>query len=56
CGTGACASLVAAVRTGVADRHAIVHLPGGDLAIEWADNDHVFMTGPAVTVFEGVLV
>jgi diaminopimelate epimerase len=56
CGTGACASLVAAVRTGRADRHAIVHLPGGDLVIEWADNDHVLMTGPAVTVFEGVLI
>jgi len=55
CGTGACASLVAAVRTGRADRQAIVHLPGGDLHIEWADNDHIFMTGPAVTVFEGIL-
>ncbi|MCC2669934.1 MAG: DapF [Armatimonadetes bacterium] len=55
CGTGACASLVAAVRTGRADREAVVHLPGGDLQIEWAEDGHVYMTGPAVTVFEGEL-
>jgi diaminopimelate epimerase len=55
CGTGACASLVAAALTDRADREAIVHLPGGDLTIEWAESGHVFMTGPAVTVFEGVL-
>lgn len=53
CGTGACASLVAAVLTGRADRRAVVHLPGGDLEIEWAENDRIYMTGPAVTVFEG---
>ena len=56
CGTGACASLVAAVLTGRADRRAVVHLPGGDLEIEWADNDRIYMTGPAVTVFEGEYV
>jgi diaminopimelate epimerase len=55
CGTGACASLVAAARTGRADRKATVHLPGGDLQIEWAEDGHVYMTGPAVTVFEGEL-
>lgn len=53
CGTGACASLVAAARTGRTGRKAVVHLLGGDLLIEWADDNHVYMTGPAVTVFEG---
>jgi diaminopimelate epimerase len=53
CGTGACASLVAAARTGRAGRRAVVHLRGGDLRIEWADDNHVYMTGPAETVFEG---
>lgn len=53
CGTGACASLVAAARTGRAGRKAVVHLRGGDLRIEWADDNHVYMSGPAVTVFEG---
>ncbi|MDR3050698.1 MAG: diaminopimelate epimerase [Oscillospiraceae bacterium] len=54
CGTGACAALVAAVLGGLASRQATVRLPGGELAIAWdADTDHVLMTGPAVTVFEG---
>lgn len=53
CGTGACATLVAAVVTNRANRKAVIHLLGGDLIIEWADNDHVMMTGEAVTVFEG---
>jgi diaminopimelate epimerase len=35
------------------NRRALVHLPGGDLDIEWAGNNHVYMTGPATTVFEG---
>lgn len=52
CGTGACAAAVAAAVTGRADRHVTVRLPGGELAIEWAD--HVFMTGPTVEVFRGV--
>ena len=58
CGTGACASVVAAVLNGLLpndDRHAMTHLPGGDLNIEWAGNDHVYMTGPAKTVFQGTL-
>ncbi len=54
CGTGACASVVAGVRTGRCDREAVVHLPGGDLQIEWAADNHVYMTGPATTVFHGV--
>jgi diaminopimelate epimerase len=54
CGTGACAALVASVLNGVAERKATVSLPGGDLEIEWNDRDnHVYMTGDAVTVFEG---
>lgn len=52
CGTGACASLVAAVRTGRASRKATVHLPGGDLIIEWGEDNHVYMTGPAEEVFQ----
>ena len=53
CGTGTCATLVAAALSGRSDRQALVHLPGGDLEIEWAANNHVFMTGPAVEVFRG---
>lgn len=53
CGTGACASVVATSRLGLTDRHATVHLKGGDLQIHWAENNHVYMTGEAATVFEG---
>lgn len=54
CGTGACATLVAAVLNGLTDRSAVVHLLGGDLFIEWKESDnHVYMTGPAVEVFTG---
>ena len=54
CGTGACAVLVAAVINKKLNRKAIISLPGGDLELEWRENDkHVLMTGPAVTVFEG---
>lgn len=55
CGTGACASLAVAVKTGRTERHAIVHLLGGDLEIEWRDNGHIYMTGSAVEVFRGEL-
>lgn len=58
CGTGACASVVAAAlnnKIGGVVRRATAHLPGGDLEIEWASNNHVYMTGPATTVFEGQL-
>lgn len=54
CGTGAAAVCVAGVLTGRSGRCITAHLPGGDLAIEWADNHHVFMTGPAAEVFSGV--
>lgn len=53
CGTGACASLVAANLAGKAGKRAIVHLPGGNLDIEWTEDDHVLMRGPAEKVFEG---
>ncbi|NMO94661.1 diaminopimelate epimerase [Paenibacillus lemnae] len=54
CGTGACATLVSSVLNGFSDRAAVVSLKGGDLFIEWDENDnHVYMTGPAAFVFEG---
>lgn len=53
CGTGACACAVAAALTSRANRDVTVHLPGGDLRIEYKETGRVFMTGPAVTVFEG---
>lgn len=54
CGTGACAVLVAGVLNGVLDRQATIQLPGGELQIEWRESDNcVYMTGDAVTVFEG---
>lgn len=57
CGTGTCATVVAAILNGLVDagEKITVHLLGGDLEIEWSGNeaDSVFMTGPATTVFEG---
>jgi diaminopimelate epimerase len=53
CGTGACAAAVASVLNGRTDRAVTVHLLGGDLQIEWAEDNHVYMTGPAVEVFRG---
>jgi diaminopimelate epimerase len=54
CGTGACAVVVAGVLTGRLDRKCLVHLPGGDLNIEWRQSDdNVYMTGPATEVFTG---
>ncbi|MGH2677867.1 MAG: diaminopimelate epimerase [Actinomycetota bacterium] len=53
CGTGACASLVAANLMGLAGRRATVGSAGGDLDVEWADDDHVYLAGPATFVFEG---
>lgn len=55
CGTGACASLVAAVMNGLADRCAQIKLAGGNLQLEWNEEDnHVYQTGPATFVFDGV--
>jgi diaminopimelate epimerase len=55
CGTGACASVVAGVLAGTLNRKVKMHLLGGDLDIHWCENDdHVYMTGPAVEVFSGI--
>lgn len=56
CGTGACAALVAARRKGLSDAKATVHLPGGDLTIEWLPNNHVLMSGPITMEREGHLL
>lgn len=53
CGTGTCATVVAAVLNNKTDRTVKVRLDGGELRIEWRDDDHVYMTGPAVEVFRG---
>ena len=54
CGTGTCASVVASVLNGLTERNVLVHLLGGDLEILWDEKDnHVYMTGPAATVFDG---
>ena len=54
CGTGASSVCVAGVITGRTDRKVLVHLPGGDLNIEWRESDNnVYMTGPATEVFSG---
>ena len=56
CGTGASAVCVAGVLTGRTASPLLAHLPGGDLTLEWAGGEApVFMTGPAVEVFEGEL-
>ena len=55
CGTGSCATLVAGVLTGRTERAAEIELDGGCLLVEWSDNNHVFMTGPAELVFAGSL-
>ena len=54
CGTGACACCVAAVLTDRCNRTCTAHLPGGNLNLNWCEKDNcVYMTGPAVEVFEG---
>ncbi|SDW59312.1 diaminopimelate epimerase [Paenibacillus sp. CF384] len=56
CGTGACATVVASVLNGYTDRTATVSLKGGDLLIEWnEENNYVYMTGPAAEVFRGTI-
>ncbi len=57
CGTGASASVVASALLGLTGRKMTVHLPGGKLLIHWSEKDsHVYMTGDAVSVFEGTVV
>ena len=55
CGTGACAAVAAGIRLGLLDAQVDVHTRGGLLTIAWSgqEADSVFLTGPAVTVFEG---
>ncbi|CAN1723535.1 Diaminopimelate epimerase [Hyphomicrobium sp. 1Nfss2.1] len=55
CGTAACAAAIAAARKGLTDRQVAVELPGGTLYIEWAENDHIMMRGPAELEFEGTI-
>ena len=56
CGTGACATAVACYLKGYTNRTVNIQLLGGELLIEWNEKDnHIYMTGPAVTVFEGEL-
>lgn len=56
CGTGACATVVAAVLNGLTDRKVKVNLPGGSLEIIWSEDGRVFMEGPAEFVFSGTLI
>ena len=57
CGTGACASVVAGIINNLIERKVTVELLGGILEIEWNKEDnHIYMTGPAVTVYEGELL
>lgn len=53
CGTGACATAVAAIRRKLTGRKVRVDLPGGPLAITWPEGGNIDMTGPAATSFEG---
>jgi diaminopimelate epimerase len=53
CGSGACAALVNAARRGLAGREATVIVDGGALTITWREDNHVLMTGPVATAFEG---
>lgn len=57
CGTGACATVVACNLNGYVKNDVNVELPGGILKIKWnKENNHVYMTGPAITVFRGEIV
>ena len=53
CGTGACATAVAAAINGLTDREVAVDLLGGTLEIDWGDDGHVYMKGGATTVYSG---
>ena len=55
CGTGACAALVAAARRGLTGRKAMMILDGGELEIDWRDDNHVIMTGPVAVEFSGTM-
>jgi diaminopimelate epimerase len=53
CGTGACSVCVAGVLTGRCDRDLEVTMPGGTVRVHWGQDNHIYMTGPAVEVFSG---
>ena len=53
CGTGACATAIAAMRRGLADRGVTVALPGGPLRIDWREDGEIVMTGAAAEAFRG---
>jgi len=53
CGSAACAAAVSGARTGRTERSVTVNVPGGPLKIEWREDDHVMMTGPAEWEFDG---
>jgi diaminopimelate epimerase len=56
CGTAACAAAIAAARRGLTGRHVTVTLPGGDLVIDWRENDdHILMTGPFALDYQGTI-
>jgi diaminopimelate epimerase len=55
CGTGACAALAASAQAGIVGRRARLTFPGGDVEVDWRDDDEAVLTGPAVRVFDGVL-
>lgn len=56
CGSGACATAVAAIRRGLTGRKVQVEMDGGSLTLEWRESDnHVYMTGPVAYVFKGIL-
>lgn len=54
CGTGACATVMAAVEKGLTDRQVTVHMLGGDLLVRIDEDGEVYMTGPATEVFRGI--
>ena len=56
CGTGACATAVAAAITGRCGRHSRIIMDGGTLDIDWREADgHVYLSGPAAIAFEGTI-
>ncbi|GFP23183.1 diaminopimelate epimerase, partial [Candidatus Hakubella thermalkaliphila] len=56
CGTGACAAAVASARSNFADRKVVVHLPGGDLEVDWQEDGYVYLTGPVVEIYQGMVL
>jgi len=55
CGTGACATVASGIKNNLLDKKVTVHLPGGDLFIDWS-GDNIYMTGPARSIFKGKIV